>query len=44
LLRQIHEYARQVEQAGEPGSDKDNMKGLDPKHGHGAIQSRKAAL
>ena len=44
LLGQVHENARQVEQAGKPGSDKDNMEGLDPEHGHGAIRSRKAAL
>ncbi|MNV21912.1 hypothetical protein D3C71_1128640 [compost metagenome] len=44
LLRQIHEDARQIEQSGEPGGDEDYMEGLDPKHGHGAIRSRKAAL
>ncbi|MNV89103.1 hypothetical protein D3C71_1833700 [compost metagenome] len=44
LLRQVHENARQIEQSGKPGSDKNNVKGLDPKHAHGKPPSRKAAL
>ena len=30
---QVHEDARQVEQAGEPGGDEDDVKGFDPEHG-----------
>ena len=44
LLGQVHKDARQIEQAGKPGGDEDDVKGLDPEHGHGAIQMRKAAL
>jgi hypothetical protein len=37
FLGQVHEDARQVEQAGEPGGDEDDVEGFDPEVGHAVL-------